>query len=151
MRITGKIQKILQHKTKLETFVGVRCKHLQKGIAMKGSEIIGQTVRVEIDRPLGSVHPKYPNLYYPINYGFVPGVLGGDGAEQDIYLLGVCEPVKTYLCRVIGVIHRLDDVEDKWVCAPEGMTFSREEILEQTAFQEQFFHSELICEADEMP
>ena len=91
---------------------------------------IGTYVKVTIDRPLGSRHPKYPDLYYPINYGYVEGVIAPDGEEQDAYVLGVNEPVNEFCGRVIAVIHRLNDVEDKWVVAPEGVKFSKEEILE---------------------
>ena len=37
---------------------------------------------------MGSYHPRHKNLYYPVNYGYVDGVVGGDGEDQDIYLLG---------------------------------------------------------------
>lgn len=104
----------------------------------------GQTVKVTVDRPLGSVHPKYGNIVYPVNYGYVEGVSAPDGEEQDVYILGVDVPVKEFTGRVIAVIHRLNDVEDKWVAAPDGMTFTKEEIIEKTRFQEQFFDIELI-------
>lgn len=47
------------------------------------------------------------------------------------------------LGKVIAVIHRFDDVEEKWVVAPENMTFEQEEIREQVRFQEQFFQTEI--------
>ena len=87
--------------------------------------MIGKTVRVIIDRPLGSYHPKYKNLYYPVNYGYVPDVIGGDGEEQDAYVLGVDTPLECFEGIVIAVIHRLNDVEDKWVVAPNGITFTK--------------------------
>ena len=49
---------------------------------------LGKTVTVRIDRPVGSVHPKHPEVIYPINYGYIPGVIGGDGEELDVYVLG---------------------------------------------------------------
>ena len=106
--------------------------------------ILGKTVTVIIDRPLGSVHPKYPDLQYPINYGFVPGLFAPDGDEQDVYVLGVAVPVERFTGHVIAVIHRADDVEDKWVAAPEGMFFSTEEIAAAVHFQEQYFQSEIV-------
>lgn len=54
---------------------------------------IGKTVYIKIDRPIGSVHPKHPDIVYPINYGYIPGVLGGDGEELDVYVLGVDKPL----------------------------------------------------------
>lgn len=106
--------------------------------------MIGDMVTVTVDRPLGSYHPKHKDLYYPINYGYIEGVIASDGEEQDAYILGVSEPVETFTGKMIAIIHRYDDVEEKWVVAPENMTFSREEIMEQVKFQEQYFHSEVI-------
>ena len=105
--------------------------------------MIGKTVKVIIDRPLGSYHPKHKDLYYPINYGYVPDVMGGDGEEQDAYILGVDTPIKEFSGTVIAIIHRLNDVEDKWVVAPDGMSFTKEEILQAVRFQEQYFKIEI--------
>lgn len=106
--------------------------------------MLGQIVKIIVDRPLGSCHPKHPDLYYPVNYGFIPGTLAPDGEEQDVYILGVNHPVTEYVGKVIAVIRRADDVEEKWVAAPEGLSFSKEEIQKQTHFQEQFFRTEII-------
>ncbi|MBE6609326.1 MAG: inorganic pyrophosphatase [Ruminococcaceae bacterium] len=105
--------------------------------------MIGKNVKVIVDRPLGSYHPKHKDLYYPINYGYVPDVMGGDGEEQDAYILGVDTPIKEFFGTVIAIIHRLDDVEDKWVVAPAGMSFTKEEILQEVKFQEQYFKIEI--------
>ena len=101
---------------------------------------LGKTVRIETDRPIGYVHKKEKySLTYPINYGFIPKVLGGDGEELDVYLLGVAAPVKEYTARIIGIVHRRNDVEDKLVAAPEGLNFTVEEIMEAVGFQEQYY------------
>ncbi len=107
---------------------------------------LGKIVDMKIDRPIGSIHPKHIGLIYPINYGHIPHVFGGDGQELDVYLLGVDIPVKEYQARIIGIVHRHNDVEDKLVAAPEGMYFSREEIAEAVRFQEQYYESIIeIC------
>ena len=105
--------------------------------------MIGTIVTVTVDRPLGSFHPKHPDIYYPVNYGYIEGVFAPDGEEQDAYILGVSEPVEEFIGKVIGVIHRFDDVEEKWVVAPHGITFSKDEIMQQVAFQERFFKTEI--------
>ena len=105
--------------------------------------MIGSIVKVIVDRPLGSVHPKHRDIYYAVNYGYVPGIIAPDGEEQDAYILGVDEPVSEFEGKVIAIIHRLDDVEDKWVVAPENTSFTKEEIMAQTAFQEQYFQTEI--------
>lgn len=101
--------------------------------------MIGKTVTVIVDRPLGSYHPKHKDLYYPVNYGYIEGVMALDGEEQDAYILGVDKPVETFVGKVIAIIHRENDVEDKWVVVPKHLSFTKEEILKQVHFQEQYF------------
>ena len=105
--------------------------------------MLGKTVKVIIDRPLGTYHPKHKDLYYPINYGYIEGVIAPDGEEQDAYVLGVDVPVREFEGRIIAIIKRFDDVEEKWVVAPEDMTFTKEEIMKQTQFQEKYFRTEI--------
>jgi inorganic pyrophosphatase len=107
-------------------------------------EIIGKKLKVKIDRPLGTRHPKHYDLVYPINYGYVEDIFALDGEEQDCYVLGVDEPISDFEGVVIAIIKRLDDVEDKWVVAYEGSHYTDEEILKQVYFQEQYFHIKLI-------
>ncbi len=105
--------------------------------------MLNKFVTVTVDRPLGSFHPKHPDLYYPVNYGYINGMMAPDGEEQDAYILGVSEPVEEFTGRVIAIIHRYDDIEEKWVVAPESMRISADEIMQQVSFQEQFFQSEV--------
>lgn len=112
--------------------------------AEKFEKMIGKIVKVKVDRPLGTYHPTYKNIYYSINYGYVPEMMTSDGEEQDVYILGVNRPISEFEGRVIAIIHRIDDQEDKWVVAPDGMVFTKEEIMQLTAFQECFFKSEII-------
>lgn len=106
--------------------------------------MIGKIVTVTIDRPLGSYHPEHPDLYYPVNYGYISGTMAADGEEEDACVLGITEPVPEFTGRVIARIHRENDIEDKWVVAPDRMVFTRDEIANQTHFQEQYFKSKII-------
>lgn len=101
---------------------------------------LGKVMNMVVDRPIGHVHK---GIVYPVNYGYIPNMLAADGEEQDVYLLGVDTPVDSYTGRIIGIIHRFDDGEDKLVMAPEGVRFFRHEIEEQVRFQEQYFHSKV--------
>lgn len=105
--------------------------------------MLGKIVTVTVDRPLGSYHPKHKDIYYSLNYGYIPGIFAADGEEQDAYILGVNTPVKEFTGKVVAIIHRFDDVEEKWVVAPEGASFTREEIAKLVAFQEQYFQTEI--------
>ena len=102
-------------------------------------------INVIVDRPLGSKHPDY-DMIYPVNYGYVEGVFAGDGEEQDAYILGVNEPVEKFCGNLIAIVHRLNDNEDKWVVAPDGIKFSPDEINNILYFQEQYFESEILMQ-----
>ncbi len=115
------------------------------GDALKESgKTIGKTVAVTVDRPLGSYHPEYKDMYYPLNYGYIEGITAPDGEEQDAYILGVDHAVEKFTGKIIAVIHRFDDVEEKWVVCPENLFFNKEEIAELVEFQEKFYDSEII-------
>lgn len=114
-----------------------------------GNRMIGEVVKVIIDRPLGSSHPVHRDMIYPINYGYVEGIFAFDKEEQDAYILGVSEPIKEFTGVVIAIVVRHNDTESKWVVAPIGMNFSKREISDMIWFQEQYFQSEIITSNDE--
>jgi inorganic pyrophosphatase len=107
--------------------------------------MLGKIVKVTVDRPMGTYHPKHKDIYYTINYGYIEGIMAPDGEEQDAYILGVNQPVEEFTGKVIAIIHRLNDVEDKWVVAPEDELYSKEQIEEQVKFQEKYFEYEIEC------
>lgn len=107
---------------------------------------IGKSVRVKVDRPMSSKHPR-EGFIYPVNYGFVPGVPAPDGEDLDAYVLGVFEPVMEFTGQCIAVIHRLDDDDDKLIVVPAGKDYSDEQILALTEFQERFFKATVKREA----
>ena len=106
--------------------------------------VIGEIVKVVVDRPLGSYHPQHEDMYYPINYGYIEGIIAQVGEEQDAYIIGVDKPIKEFVGRIIAIIHRNDDVEEKWVVAPQNLLFTKEQIWEKVMFTEQYFDSEII-------
>ena len=48
---------------------------------MANKDYIGKIIGVKIDRELGSKHPKH-GFIYPVNYGFIPNTISGDGEEM---------------------------------------------------------------------
>lgn len=110
---------------------------------MNTIDYLNQAITIKIDRPMGSSHPKH-GFVYPVNYGFVPNTTSGDGEELDAYLLGVFEPVETYTGKVIAIIHRKDDDDDKLIVVPSDKSYTNDQILALTEFQERFFKPEVI-------
>lgn len=105
---------------------------------MNNKEYLNKEVTIKIDRPLGSKHPKH-NFIYPVNYGYIPNTISGDGEEIDVYLLGVFEPVEEYTGNVIAIIHRTNDDDDKLVVVPKDTNYTNKQIEALTEFQERFF------------
>lgn len=102
-------------------------------------EYLGKKVKVVMDRPLGTKHPKH-NFYYPVNYGYIPNTVSGDGEELDAYVLGEYVPMQEFEGEVIAIIHRVDDNDDKLVVT-RGKNYTDEQIMAITEFQEQYFKS----------
>ena len=40
-------------------------------IREKLEDMIGQNIKVYVDRQIGSIHPKHTDIIYPINYGYI--------------------------------------------------------------------------------
>ena len=106
-------------------------------------KFLNQIVNVKIGRPMGSKHPKH-GFIYPVNYGFIPNTISGDGEELDAYVLGVFEPLESFCGKVVAIIHRTNDDDDKLVVVPENKNYSDEQIRALTEFQEQWFKSIIL-------
>ena len=104
---------------------------------------LGQKVLVKMDRPLGSVHPKH-GFIYPVNYGYIPNTISGDGEELDAYVLGEHSPLDIFEGFVVAIIHRTNDNDDKLVVMKEGRNYTDEQIRALTEFQEQWFESVIL-------
>ena len=110
---------------------------------MESKEYLNKIVKLKIDRPLGSKHPKH-NYIYPINYGYVPDTTSGDGEELDCYVLGVFEPVMEFEGRCIAIIQRTNDKDDKLIIAPKDKNYSDDAIEALVEFQERYFEHRLV-------
>ena len=123
-----------------ETFKYYRCEVNKAERWQKVKGLVGKLVHVVVDRPIGYQHG---DIVYPINYGYVPGLIAGDGEEQDAYILGVSEPIAEFDGQVIAAICRRNDCEDKLVVAPVGHVYHQGQIAEAVHFQEQYFDSKI--------
>ena len=74
---------------------------------------------VVLDRPRGSRHPRYPDIVYPLDYGYLEGTAGGDGNEIDVWRGSMQEG------RLVGIVCTIDiskrDTEVKLLigCTPD--------------------------------
>lgn len=110
---------------------------------VNAKDFLGKNVSIEIDRPLGTRHPKH-GFMYMLNYGFIPNTISGDGEELDAYLIGEFEPVEKSTGKVIAIIHRINDDDDKLIVSKYGKDYSDDAIRALTEFQEKYFESIII-------
>ena len=104
--------------------------------------IIGKNVKVFIDRPKGY---KYKGIIYELNYGYIKDIIAPDYEYQDVYVIDEEKAISTYCVgKVVAIIHRENDIEDKLVVSISDKDYLAEEINELVHFQEQFFKSKVI-------
>lgn len=106
-------------------------------------DFLNKDVTINIDRKLGSLHPKH-GFMYMLNYGYIPNTKSPDNEELDAYLLGVYEPVDSYEGHVIAIIKRTNDDDDKLIVVPKNKNYTDDQIKALTEFQERFFESIII-------
>ncbi len=47
---------------------------------------ITTTQQVIIDRPKGQPHPRYPEMIYPLDYGYIENTSASDGGGIDVWV-----------------------------------------------------------------
>lgn len=108
-------------------------------IREKLEDLIGKNVEVYIDRPVGSAHPKYSDMIYPINYGYIKEITAADSEYQDVYVLGEESKIDYCVGKVIAIVERKNDLEDKLVVSTKDKEYTIDEIKELINFQEKYF------------
>ena len=90
---------------------------LQRRFSWDRWEHLIYTDGIHLDRPAETRHPRYPDIIYPMDYGFVRGTMSSDGAEVDAF-------VGSHATGLVGLLackdHRQGKREIKllWHCSP---------------------------------
>lgn len=126
------------------------CKNKEDGITnklvirKKLESMIGHTIKVYVDRPIGSHHPKYNDIIYPINYGYIKEIIADDKKYQDVYILGEDKALDCVEGKIYAIIERENDNEDKLIVVTNNKEYSNEEIRKLVDFQEKYFKYKII-------
>ena len=111
----------------------------------KLSKYLGKNVNVIIDRPIGYNHD---GIEYSQNYGYILDLKALDNEYQDAYVVGIDKPLKKFNGKVIAIINRTNDNEDKLVVCDSNKNFTKEEISKMVDFQEKYFKKKIIMQVD---
>ena len=95
----------------------VACIEIEQGSKNK-YELDKETGLIILDRVL------YTSTHYPMNYGFIPRTISGDGDPLDVFVLcsQPIEKMSLVRCYPIGIVHMLDrdEVDEKVIAIPFG-------------------------------
>ena len=107
------------------------------------NEYLGQTVEVVIDKPINYIED---DMTYIQNYGHLLNLKTPDNKFQEAYVIGIDKPIKSFNGKVIAIINRINEGEDKLVVCDESKSFNKDEILEMVNFLEKNFKSKIVLE-----
>ncbi len=104
--------------------------------------MLGKTVTVTVDRPLGSACPGQKLSACPLNSGYI---IQANGERQKAYVFGVTRPVASFTGEVIAVLTRQKDRSKAYVVAPAGTVAYEPELRRAVMFAEKPYHSRMRC------
>jgi inorganic pyrophosphatase len=87
-------------------------------------ESLDQLVResdIVIDRPKGTRHPRYPDLEYPVDYGYIKNTKSPDNSEIDIYTGKSQNKFVTGIACIIDMNKRDSEIKVLFSCTDEEM------------------------------
>lgn len=73
---------------------------------------------IVVDRPKGSAHPRFPDLIYPLDYGYLENTSAADGGGIDVWLGSLHAKTLTGILCVFDTLKR--DMEIKLLIACSG-------------------------------
>lgn len=78
-----------------------------------------QASEIVIDRPRGSEHPRYPDVVYPLDYGYLAGTTAADGGGIDVWVGSASRQGVTGIISTVDLYKR--DAETKILldCTPD--------------------------------
>lgn len=94
---------------------------------------------IVIDRPKGTVHPKYPNFIYQVDYGYLKDTSSMDGAGIDVGVGSGEQKVDAVMCTVDLM------KKDSEIKILIGCTEEEKDIVYKTHNETQFMKGVLIC------
>lgn len=101
---------------------------------IKSSEIV-------IDRPKGSRHPRYPDLIFPLDYGYLKGTIGGDGDGIDVWQGTVAHHKLTAIACTVDMKKRDGEIKLIIGCTDEEIAIVRD-------FHNNLYQSGIIIRRD---
>ena len=85
-----------------------------------------RTSQIVIDRPRGSRHPRFPDLIYPLDYGYLEGTLSADGCEVDLWRGSLVDPLLEAVLLSVDLVKRDVEINLLLGCTEQEMALALE-------------------------
>lgn len=80
-----------------------------------------QSKKIVIDRPARQAHPRYPDLVYPLDYGYLGGTSAMDGSGIDVWVGGLGSDLVTGVVATVDLYKNDAEIKILIGCTPEEM------------------------------
>jgi len=78
--------------------------------------------RIVIDRPKNSVHPRFPDCAYPVDYGFLSDTASMDGSGIDVWRGSAAKQVADAIICTVDLMKRDSEIKLLIGCTPYEKT-----------------------------
>lgn len=80
------------------------------------------TSKIAIDRPKGTSHPRYPDMIYPVDYGYLEDTASMDGDGVDVWIgTDEAQQIDSMIC-IVDLVKRDSEVKILIGCTEEEKT-----------------------------
>lgn len=77
----------------------------------KAADELLKAGKIVIDRPKGSAHPRFEQLVYPLDYGYIVGTSSMDGEGIDVWLGSLPEKRINALVATVDLLKRDSEIK----------------------------------------
>ena len=88
-----------------------------KGFWKALDELVSNS-EIVIDRPRGSVHPRFPNFIYKVDYGYLKDTTSMDGAGIDVWVGSGDKKIDAIMC-IVDLMKKDSEIKILVGCAGE--------------------------------
>lgn len=81
-------------------------------------DLLADNSEIVIDRPKGSVHPKYPDFVYKIDYGYLKDTSSMDGGGIDVWVGSGDKKIDAIMC-IVDLMKRDSEIKILIGCTEE--------------------------------
>ncbi len=79
--------------------------------------------KIVVDRPRGSVHPRYPQIVYELDYGYLDGTKSSDNEGIDVWLVTDAEHKLDAIVCTVDLVKRDSEIKLLIGCTPSEKSY----------------------------